>query len=117
MWPFVTVLPPWMGLEGGVVDIGIGDIAASVAVFWGLPFAAAMSFPSFSAGGVAGADDGKTAAVRFTATGNHFELAIAVVAGWPCHSRPTRSSGGSAGAEAQAGVAWTRRRRGCAHPA
>jgi ACR3 family arsenite transporter len=37
---FATLLPTWLGLEGAVVDIGIRDIAESVAVYLGVPFAA-----------------------------------------------------------------------------
>jgi ACR3 family arsenite transporter len=37
---FATLLPTWLGLEGVVVNITIGEIAKSVAIYLGVPFAA-----------------------------------------------------------------------------
>ena len=39
-WVFLTILPRWFGLQGSVVQIGIAQIAKSVGLYLGVPFAA-----------------------------------------------------------------------------
>lgn len=145
---FVTVLPPYFGMDGLTVNITIAEVAKSVGIYLGVPFAlgiisrysliglkgktwfqekfiplispitlvallftivlmfslkgkmiidipfdvlrialplvvyfTVMFLLSFIAGKLLGADYSKNAAIAFTATGNNFELAIAVAIG------------------------------------
>lgn len=145
---FITVVPPYFGFEGFGINIGIAEIAESVGIYLGIPFALGilsrylfialkgkvwfenvylpfispitllsllftiilmfslkgnliiqipldvvriaaplviyffiMFFISFFTGKYFGADYSKSTAIAFTATGNNFELAIAVSIG------------------------------------
>ena len=90
---YVTVLPGWLGLQGAIVHISIGEVARTVAIYLGVPFAAGFVTRRFLVGAKGldvlriGANYPQSATLSFTAASNNFELAIAVaIASFGIHS-------------------------------
>lgn len=41
-WIFITILPPYFGFDGAIIDISIAMVAESVAIYLGIPFLMAI---------------------------------------------------------------------------
>lgn len=96
---YLKVLPGWLGLSTVGLHLSIGEIAATVAIFLGIPLVAGFLTRTVARvvrrvvialepdregvepGTSARLPDERTATLAFTAAGNNFELAIAVCIG------------------------------------